>query len=284
MSDPDFLEPSDLVLGVDNDVFVMDQFANPNGLPGARGTIFRFDLDTGERIQSVTNALFKNLGGLTQVRGAEIDSTTVDWIDESGGALRWGDVFTVRVRVRSTGTAAAPGITLADTLGAEWDFVAGSDSVSTGDAAFDFEAGIFTWSGDLDVGEEAIVRFRMQLDLDAEPGTELEESITVRQGEVSRTLDFEGEVFDGFQPGDVVFVDERSSVATGFVATLVPGSSEPDIVYFGAPLVRPVDSVFSRRWNAGHPRYPRDSDSRRGIGGHLPLRRRVGCDAHALGA
>lgn len=240
-TDPEFVDPVDVVVGAENDVWVLDRSANQ---PESRGALFRFDLTTHERLSMRTNGFWRLPAGLEMYRGGELDSSRVDWIDDSPGFLRPGDLMTVRALVRSTGTDSIPDASLTDTLSGQWSYVAGSDSVSRGTASFDPGGSVFSWKGALGAGEDARVRFRIRIRDDVPGEEEVTQGLTLRGAGLTRTHGFSGTVQTGFAPGTVTFLDQRARDGIGIIFAVDPDTTEPRLVYSGAPLVRPVDSVF----------------------------------------
>lgn len=245
-ADADFLEPLDLELGLENDVWVLDTATNPDQIPNARGAVFRYDLQTGTRRQRLVHSLFRGLTGIAQIVGAEVDSSVVAWSDESQGLTRPGDFFTVRAHVRNTGNSLARGIVLTDTLTTDWTYVAGSDSASLGSIRFDPESRVVQWREDLEVAGEARLRFRIRLGDHVTVGRRVRQDVVLAlEGAVTRrSVDITPQAT--FSPGAVVFADllRVAGAELGTLWMVNPDSTLPTRLYTGAPLVRPTDTVF----------------------------------------
>jgi len=244
-SDPQFVDPNDLIVAVDGEVWVLDNGANPLGQGDARGALFSFDPDSGVRTRVITSSLFRTLTGLSQVVGAEVDSSRVSWTDEDQGLLRPGNFLTVRAVVRNTGTAVGRGITLADSLGAFWTYVAGSDSASLGQMTYRPETRTVGWSGTLGVGEEVALRFRIRLD-EASPAGTMIQSLVLSVDEAETVYNFRGVVRRGLEVGTLLFTDYLNieNEQVGVIHEIVADTLAPRILHAGAPLGRPSDLVF----------------------------------------
>jgi sugar lactone lactonase YvrE len=245
----EFSEPVDILMGLNDDVYVLDQLATSAAqAPDGRGAIFRFRLDDGVLLESprVSNS-FRGLDSFSQMSGAQLDSSLVTWDDETPGVTTPGDFFTARARVRNTGTADAPSVSLEDTLRAPLQFVYGSDSMGTGRAAFDPLKQRFSWTGALGQGDETTVRFRLKIADTVLPGAHLLQRLVLRTDQTPsvfiRTLAPQRE----FSPGSSLFLDfVPVSGGTSGIIYWADGTdaTQPDTLASGGPLVRPADSVF----------------------------------------
>ncbi|MBK8230014.1 MAG: DUF11 domain-containing protein [Candidatus Eisenbacteria bacterium] len=244
-ADPLFEEPVDLMLGVEGDLWVMDAAANPDLYPTSRGAVFRYDLETGRRRQTISSSLFKAVSGMGQVTGAEFDSSRVTWTDDNASVLRPGDVFTVRAQLRNTGTDDAAGVVLADTLAGDWIFLAGTDSVSQGALSYDPERRLVRWVGDVAQGESATVRFQLRLWDGVAVDREIRQELRIVASGATNTFSYRGTPRREFEEGTIVYCDYLSigGREVGALYTVDPDSTAPQIFWSGAPLVRPLDLV-----------------------------------------
>jgi sugar lactone lactonase YvrE len=250
----EFVEPVDILIGLDEDVFVLDRVATTPRAALGKGAVFHFRLSDGVLLQSpkVSNN-FRNLNSFTQLSGAQVDSSRVAWTDETPPVLKPGDFLTVRARVRNTGTADAPGVSLVDTVRAPFQFVLGSDSVGTGRASFDARAQRFSWVGALPQGDSTKVRFRLKISESAPIGERVQQRLHLHAGEshttFARPFTPQGEFGQGeFGTSPSVFLDVVPPVsggaATGVIYVVGDDRTRPDTLSRGGLLVRPADSVF----------------------------------------
>jgi uncharacterized repeat protein (TIGR01451 family) len=246
----EFSEPVDILLGSDNDVYVLDRVATSEVLaPQGRGAVFRFRLNDGVLLESPTvSSSFRNLNSFVQLSGAQIHLSQVFWTDETPALVRPGDFLTVRARVRNTGTADAPEVSLVDTVRAPFQFVPGSDSVGTGQVSFDAGMQRFSWVGALAQDAETTIRFRLRISDFALPGVRVEQRLVLRAGETPTAFwrSFVPQMEFGIGAG--VFLDVAPPVsghtATGIIYVAGADSTLPDPLTHGGLLVKPADSVF----------------------------------------
>ena len=247
----EFSDPVDILLGSDNDVYVLDRVATSQAqAPVGKGAVFRFRLSDGVLLQSpkVSDA-FRGLNSFVQLFGAQLDSSRVTWTDETPGPTEPGDFYTVRVLVRNTGTADAPAVSLTDTLRTPFQFVPGSDSVGTGQAFFDQRKQRFFWSGALAQDAETTVRFRLKISDFASPGVRVEHRFVLRAGETPTVFSRLFFPQRDFGTGASLFLDTVPPVSVGGTATGIiyvarADTINPDPVRQGGLLVNPSDSVF----------------------------------------
>ena len=245
LADPLFDEPIDLQLGVENDLFVMDQGANPHFYPTSKGAVFRYDVTTLRRRQFQDSSLFKTLTGVAQVTGAEVDSSFVSWTDDNQGVLRPGDIVTVRARLRNTGTLPGEGVVMADSLSADWLFLAGTDSVSQGTFSFDTESGVVSWKGDIPTQGSASIRFRVRLWDGVDVDQEIEQALVVHVAGATNVFSHAFTPRREFPEGTVIYGDYLTAGGQqiGALFTVDPDTTAPKIFWSGPPLVRPADLV-----------------------------------------
>ena len=245
----EFMEPVDILVGLDHDVYVLDRSAATDEAPSGKGAVFRFNQSDGVLLQppKVSNS-FRSLNGFTQLSGAQVDSSRVFWLDETPPLLRPGDFLTVRAKLRNTGTADAAQVSLTDTVRAPFQFVSRSDSVGSGQATFDPATLRFFWSGPLAQGDSTIVRFRLKLLESSIPGSLLQQRLVLRAGEASTTYLRRFGVQGEFDHGDIVFLDVVPPIGgqdpVGVLYAATADSAQPEVLRQGGLLQRPADSVF----------------------------------------
>ncbi len=246
----EFSDPVDILIGLDNDVYVLDRAATVQAqAPQGKGAVFRFRQSDGVLLQSPkVSDNFRGLNSFVQLFGAQLDSSRVTWTDETPGLTGPGDFFTARVLVRNTGTADAPTVSLDDTVRAPFQFVPGSDSVGTGRACFDQGKQRFSWSGVLAQDAETTIRFRLKISDLAPPGVPVEHRLVLRAGETPTMLSRWFIPHREFGPGASLFLDTVPPVggatATGIIYAAGADSADPDPLSQGGLLVKPADSVF----------------------------------------
>lgn len=242
-----FQEPIDILVGQSEDVFVLDRLAQAIDHPNGVGAIYRFRLSDGVLAEpAIGNNSFRSLSGFLQVTGAQVDSTAVSWGDENGGQTSPGDVITVRARIRNTGTADAPNVSLADTLQAPFTYVSGSDYMESGEGAYDPRTRAYRWRGSLARGAETLVRYRFRIADDLADGERRTEQLTVRTGEAATRFDRPFIIRREFADGIKMFVDisRFGSEDMGVIYVIGADSTRPAILcYQDARLRRPVDST-----------------------------------------
>lgn len=246
IDDPVFRDPIDLTMGEENQLWVLDRTADPDGSTATVGALFRFDATTGTRTLLQTYPLFQGVTSISFAGGPSIDGSRVRWIDETGGALEPGNLVTVRASLRSVGTDDPGTVVLADTLRPEWNFVAGSESLGTGTFTFDPASLILRWDTELPRGTSQVLRYRLRASGDLVDGDQVRDSIRVWVGDVPTDFNFGSGVSEPFAPGDLVFVDQRveGGANVGLIRTIDPNSLTPQTIHIGPPLVQPVDAVF----------------------------------------
>lgn len=246
ITDEQFVEPTDMHVGLDNDLYVVDTAANPQNSQTARGALFRFDLATGRKIGTFSSSLFRAPSGVTQIAGAELDSSIVRWQDDSQGLAQPGDIFTVRARIRNSGTFDARPAALKDTLATAWQYVPGSDSTGRGEITYQSAGRIVSWESDLAVGEEETVRFRIRLADNAELNRPLRQELSLEVDGASARFNVTVTPRRAFAPGTAIFGDflRVGGVEQGVIYAVNPDSIVPTRLWSGAPLVRPSDLVF----------------------------------------
>lgn len=246
IDDPIFRDPIDIVLGEENQVWVLDRTADPDGSTATVGALFRFDATTGTRTLLQTYPFFQGVTAISFAGGPSIDGSRVRWTDETGGALEPGNLVTVRASLRSVGTEDPGSLVFADTLRPEWNFVAGSESLGAGTFSFDPADLTLRWDTELPRGTSQVLRYRLRASGDLVDGDTVRDSIRVWVGEVPTDFAFGSPVSEPFAPGDLVFLDQRvdGGENIGLLRALAPGSLTPQTIHIGAPLVQPVDAVF----------------------------------------
>ncbi len=242
----EFSEPTDVMMGLEDDVYVLDRVATSEQAPLGRGAVFRLRLSDGMLLQSPkVSSAFRNLNTFVQLSGAQLDSSTVTHVDETPGLLRPGDIVTVRARVRNTGTADAPAASLEDTLKVQLQFVPGSDSVGTGQASYDSGTRRFSWSGPIPRGGETTVRFRFKISDFAIPGVRLDHRIVLRTDRTPTSYLRPVTPQREFAVGSNLFLDVSAGVQnSGVIYVARADTTRPEPLSEGGLLVRPSDAVF----------------------------------------
>ncbi len=244
---PLFDEPIDILVGVREDVLVLEQSAGFPTYPLGRGGVFRFRLADGlEMGQPWGSNTFRRPEGFIQLASGELDSSLVAWQDESPGFTTAGDLFTVRARLRNTGTADAPSVSLADTVRAPFHYIAGSDSFGLGRGGYNPTMREFVWNGSLDQGDSTTVRFRVRLGEDAAPGTRYTQQLTLRVDRAPSVFRRPITPWRDFVPGVSAFADvvPTPNGEQGLLYLIGADSLNPAALWQGDPLDRPSDLVF----------------------------------------
>ncbi len=246
LDDPLFVDPIDLTLGEEGQLWVLDRTANPDNSPLTTGALFQFNLPTRLRTFIYNPPSTANPRSLSFAGGPDVDDSTVEWVDETPGAVERGNVLTVRATIRSNGTEPPLGVTLSDTLDAGLNFIAGTDSTGTGTFSYDPTNRILRWKGDLDLFGEETVRYQLRVARDVEVGQDIEDRVYIGVDPIFEEFTFESEVGESFTPGTIVFVDQTrlSDGDNGIIYAVNPEDTAPTLIHLGAPLVQPVDTAF----------------------------------------
>ncbi|MDM7913788.1 MAG: hypothetical protein QUU85_00780, partial [Candidatus Eisenbacteria bacterium] len=243
-----FLEPIDVLLGTRDDVLVLDRLAQTVTSPDGVGAIYRFRLSDGTLAEApISNNSFRALSGFALLAGAQVDSSAVTWTDENAGHATPGDFFTVRARIRNTGTQDAPQVSLADTIQVPFTFVPGSDSLGSGEGGYDPRTREYRWRGSLDRGEETAVRYRIRLSDDLLDGERRTEGLTLRAGQAPARFVRPFLIRREFGEGVRAFVDASrlGGEEMGFLYLIGADSTRPAIIcYQDDRLKRPVDATY----------------------------------------
>lgn len=243
----EFVEPVDILVGTKDDCLVLDRMATTAQAPSGKGAVFRFRLSDGLVLQSPkVSDLFRTLNSFVQLAGAELDSSTVVWTAASAAPPVPGDLFTVRARVRNTGTEDAPVVSLADILGTAFQFVPGSDSIGTGRSFYNRQAREFSWSGALARHAETTVRYRIRISDDAVSSVRLDQNVILRAGEAPTAYSWSVTPRREFGIDANLYLDIKPSGANkvGALYLVSTDSPEPELVRQGGLLQGPTDAVF----------------------------------------
>ena len=246
IDDPAFLEPIDILVGEEDHLWILDRSADVDGSLSSIGTVFRFGISTRELELTQSSSLLKGMTSIAFAGGPSVDGSSVRWIDETGGALEPGNLVTVRATVRSVGTEDADGMVFTDTLGVEWNFVAGSDSMGTGTFDFDPVTSALTWKADVPRQSEETIRYRLRTSGALVDEDRITDKVWIWVGAVAISFSFQDQVAEPFPPGVVVFLDQRTQGGEqiGLIRSVDPNSLTPQTAHLGPPLVQPVDAVF----------------------------------------
>lgn len=240
------LDPVDIAMGLNNEIWILDLNSNFDGNPNTRGGCIGFLVNTGQLSHFQSHTFLTEPSALSFADGPAIDSTRVTWTDETGGGLQPGDLLTMRATIRSRGTRDALGVTLVDSIAGTFTFVAGSDSVSRGELEFDPVGNVLRWTGDVPVGEDATIRVRLRLDSDYGPGTLVGNQVRIAVEGGENTYDYRGTVDPGVTEGSILYVDRAliQSEPGGFIFRIDSLSTLPDVIWSGHQLKEPLDAVL----------------------------------------
>lgn len=240
------LDPVDMAMGVGNILWVLDLNSNFDGNPSTRGGVIGFSLDTGQLRYFQSHTFLREPAAVAFADGPAIDSTRVVWTDETGGGLEPGDLVTMRATIRSRGTRDAIGVTLVDSIAGTWDFIAGSDSVSSGQLTFDPVGKVLRWSGDVPTGSDAKIRVRFRLDPSFLPGASVQDRVSVALQGAEMNFEYRGTVNPRVPEGAVLFVDRAiiQSQPGGYIFQVDSLSTTPKVLWAGHDLKEPLDAVL----------------------------------------
>ena len=246
LSDPNFVDPIDVLIGRTNELWVLDESADPDGFPNSVGAILRYDLGLGIRTFLRATGLTESPRGISFASGPDLSNSTVEYIDESGGLLKAGDLVTVRVSLQNDGTSPGEGAVFTDDLAGRWEYVDGSVTASLGAASFDQDAGSLSWAGDILEEENAEIEYRLRVPTSFADGEPFDHILRFSVDGVPSEIENEFTFFAGFELGTMVFVDQRtiSGDEFGLIFQIEPGETEMNLAFSGAPLVAPTDAVF----------------------------------------
>ncbi len=243
----EFVDPYDLAVAPNGDIWVLDATANPYNYPTARGAIFRCKAADGSIQRTFSSSYFQALSGITVVPASALDSTLVSWEDRSGAPLQPGDRMRVHIHLRNSTTAPVDPVRTVEAVGTSWDYVIGSDSISTGSLSYDPSTRIVQWVGPVAANGDAWISYEMRLHDDAPNGLTLLERVTVSYGRIQTDYALQSTVSRRSAPGDWVWADYQPNPdgsTSGNIWKMPSAVQRPVLVFGGPPLVKPNDLTY----------------------------------------
>jgi len=246
-SSPDWVDPFDIAVAPNGDIWVADQRANPYNYPDENGAVYRLSPADGSIKKVISAGFFRAVIGVSVVAGSALDSSTVTWNDLNGAPVQPGDRMRVRVRIRNTGTTPGNPVRMEHDIGGDWDYSIGSDSSSAESFSYDPSTRIVRWVGNIDIQGEETVSYEIRLHNGVASGTPLHERVSLRVQRTGIDFTLEGAVARPSLPGRVVWADYEpipGGATQGVLWEMRQGFVRPQRVFSGPPLVKPGDLVF----------------------------------------